>query len=116
MTRRGAGLHWSDVDLDAKRLVVRAALQRIKGEGLRMVETKTARGRRVVTMPAVCVAALRAHKVRQIQDRLLAGSRWVETDFVFTSGIDTPLDVEAAGRKLRTLLLDAGRPVRHPVP
>jgi hypothetical protein len=56
---------------------VGAALQRIKGEGLRMVETKTARGRRVVTLPDVCVAALRAHKVRQIQGRLVAGSRWV---------------------------------------
>jgi integrase len=110
--RRGEvlGLRWSDIDLDARRLAIGAALQRITGEGLRLVETKTARSRRVVTLPDVCVAALRAHRMRQLQDEQLAGSRWVETGFVFTSGIGTPLDTDSVGRKLRRLLLDAGLP------
>src|SRR5262249_43866993 len=79
-------------------------------EGLVLVETKTARSRRVVSLPDVCVAALRAHRVKQIQDKLLAGSRWIETGFVFTTGIGTPLDGETVGRRLRKLMVVAGLP------
>lgn len=72
-----------------------------------LVETKTARSRRVVNLPDMCVDALRLHRVRQIQDKLLAGSLWAETGFVFTTGIGTPLDVETVGRRLRRLLVAA---------
>ncbi len=108
--RRGEvlGLRWPDVDLDAKRLVVAAALQRVKGEGLLLVETKTARSRRVV--PEVCVSTLRAHRVRQIQDKLVAGSRWIEMGFVFTTGIGTPLEGETVARRLHKLLVEAELP------
>jgi integrase len=111
--RRGEvlGLRRVDVDLDRRRLTVGAALQRVPGRGLVLVETKTARSRRVITLPEVCMAALRAHRVRQIQDKLVAGSRWVETGFVFTTEIGTPLDGDAVGRRLRRLLLDAGLPL-----
>lgn len=110
--RRGEvlGLRWSDVDIQKKRLTIAAALQRVKGEGLVLVETKTARSRRMVSLPDVCVAALRSHRVRQIQDKLLAGSLWVETGFLFTTGIGTPLDGETVGRRLRKLMVAAGLP------
>lgn len=109
--RRGEvlGLRWSDVDIQKKQLTIAAALQRAKGEGLVLVE-KTARSRRTVSLPDVCVAALRSHRVRQIQDKLLAGSLWVETGFLFTTGIGTPLDGETVGRRLRKLMVAAGLP------
>lgn len=74
--RRGEplGLRWADADLEGRRLVVGAALQRISGCGPQLMETKTARGRRVVTLPRVCVRVLRTQRVRQVQDKLLAGA------------------------------------------
>ncbi|MBO0728543.1 MAG: site-specific integrase [Acidimicrobiaceae bacterium] len=110
--RRGEvlGLRWVDVDLDRRRLTIGAALQHVQGRGLVLVETKTARSRRVITLPEVCPAALRAHRIRQIQDKLAAGSRWVETGFVFTTEVGTALDGDAVGRRFRQLLRDAGLP------
>jgi integrase len=36
--------------------------------------------------------ALRAHRARQLQERLIAGSAWRDTGFVFTTRIGTPID------------------------
>ena len=69
------GLRWEDIDLDSGTLRVHHALQRVEGV-LRLVEPKTARSRRTIALPAIVVKALRAHRVRQLQERLLAGSRW----------------------------------------
>jgi integrase len=110
--RRGEvlGLRWQDVDLDVARLVVRGALQRVPGEGILRVETKTARSVRVVTLPGVCVGALRRRRVHQIQERFVAGRAWVESGYVLTSGVGSPLDGEAVTRALHRLLADAGLP------
>lgn len=85
------GLLWDDVDLDAGSLRVCHALQRVDGV-LTLVEPKTARSRRNIALPALVVKALRAHRARQLQERLLAGQRWEDTGFVFTTTIGTPLD------------------------
>lgn len=58
------GLHWKDVDLEAGILRVRAALQRVEGRGLQMVEAKTARSRRTIALLPQVVESLRAHKSR----------------------------------------------------
>ncbi|MGH7777425.1 MAG: tyrosine-type recombinase/integrase, partial [Candidatus Dormibacterales bacterium] len=36
--------------------------------------------------------ALREHRGRQLQERLVAGSRWQEFGLIFTTSIGTPLD------------------------
>lgn len=82
------GLRWQDVDLEHGTLTVRHALQRVKlepGQPARkvLVETKTARSRRTLALPAVVLSGLHEHRARQLEERLLAGSRWVETDLVF---------------------------------
>ena len=91
--RRGEalGLAWDDVDLDEGTLRVRLALQRIDGK-LQLVEPKTFRSRRRIPLPPSCIEALRAHRVRQVEERLLAGEQWQEHGFVFTSTIGTPLE------------------------
>jgi integrase len=38
------------------------------------------------------LSELLAHRRRQEEERKLAGSRWKDTDFVFTTGIGTPLE------------------------
>jgi len=73
-----------------------------------LVEPKTARSRRTVTMPAVVVSALRRHRVQQLQERLLAGSRWHEWGLVFTSTIGTPMEARNVSHRFQAILVAAG--------
>jgi integrase len=103
------GLRWEDVDLDARRLIVANALQRVNGK-LALVPPKTRRSRRTIELPDAAVTALRAHKVRQLEERLLAGARWRDSGHVFTSTIGTPLDGSSVTRAFQGLLVGAGLP------
>jgi integrase len=91
--RRGEalGLAWSDLDLDAGTLGVRRALKR---ERKRLVvgEVKTAGSRRTLNVPRPVVESLRTHRVRQLEERLVAGEGWTDSGLVFTTGIGTPID------------------------
>lgn len=103
------GLRWEDVDLDRATLRVRAQLQRIDGK-LRLTEPKSKRSRRLVSLPAFAVDALREHRVRQLQERLLAGSRWQDHGLVFPSTIGTPMDARNLVTQYHRLLEQAGLP------
>jgi integrase len=124
-------LRWRDIDLEMRTLRVRYALQRLKSTKLgikslviHLVETKTGKSRRTIELPAVTLAALAAHKVRQAEERDLCGSKWVTPqvhcegqlekvdDFVFTTIIGTPLDGRAVTKRFQRILKDAGIP-RH---
>ena len=83
-------MRWEDVDLDAGVLHIRHGLQRIEGK-LRLVEPKSPRARRTIVMPALVTESLRSHRVRQMEQRLLAGTEWEAGDFVFSTAIGRPL-------------------------
>jgi integrase len=105
------GLAWSDIGFVSSTLAVRHALQRVDGR-LILVEPKSVTSHRVVVMPAIVLDALRAHRTRQREDRLLAGSRWHDDErgLVFTTTIGTPMDGIAVTRRFQALLLAAGLP------
>ncbi len=103
------GLRWEDIDMDKCTLKVRYALQRIDGKP-RLVEPKTQKSRRTIFMPQVTVNALRAHRVPQIEERPVAGTRWKESGLVFTSTIGTSLDPRNAFRLFQEALQRAGLP------
>jgi integrase len=104
------GLHWRDVDLDAGQLQVRTSLQRYGGQWL-FAEPKTARSRRRITLPAVTVAALRAHRARQLAEIQQAGSAWVSYDLVFCGALGQPLHGTNLGwMRFHPLLKRAGLP------
>ena len=109
--RRGEaiGLRWADVDLDNGTLTVRAALQRIGGK-LQLVETKTDKSRRTIQLPKVAIAALKEHRIRQLEERLLAGSQWRDSGMVFTSTIGTPLEPRNVNRRFDQLIKKAEVP------
>ena len=104
------GLKWSDVDLDAAVLRVRRASQRIPHHGTQLVETKTARSRRTLAMPPIVIHALRAHRARQVVERLAAGDRWVDLDLVFPSDRGTLADGPNVTHRFHRLLKKAGLP------
>jgi integrase len=83
--RRGesCGLAWADVDLDAARLTVRQQIVQL-GWDTYEDKPKSDAGDREVALDAGTVAALRAHRRRQIAFRLQWGPEWVDSGKVFT--------------------------------
>jgi integrase len=103
------GPRWEDMDLAAGTLTVRHALQRIGGKPT-LVEPKTALSRRTIKVPSSAVAALKAQRVRQLEERLLAGDRWQDWGLVFASTIGTPLEPSNVCGRFHALLKTAGLP------
>lgn len=105
--RRGelAGLLWSAVDLKKGELAVLLTLSRVEGE-LILTDVKTERSRRRVPLPPHLVAALKAHRRQQLEERLEASSQWTESGAVFATEFGTAVDprnllrtVEIAAKK-----------------
>jgi integrase len=83
--------------------------QRVDGE-LKLVEPKSDRSLRTVALPDFAVRALRTHRRRQAEDKLLAGSSWKQTGYVFTTTIGTPLEGINVTRRFQRILKAAGLP------
>jgi integrase len=78
------GLRWADVDLEAGSLRVRQVVSLDRYTPF-LAEPKTARSRRVVALDAGTVAALRARRRQQLEERVSAGPAWEQTDLVFAT-------------------------------
>lgn len=83
--RRGEilGLGWSDVDLDAGQVSVRQTLITVNYE-LQFSTPKTAKGRRSIALDKGTVAALRAWKKQQLEERFAIGSAYQDNGLVFS--------------------------------
>ncbi|MCE7009271.1 site-specific integrase [Kibdelosporangium philippinense] len=83
--RRGeaCGLRWADVDLDGRTLTVATQLVQ---DGWEIEETgpKSASGARVVVLDTETVNVLRAHRTRQLSERMAWGPAWENSGRVFT--------------------------------
>jgi integrase len=82
-------LRWDDVDLNVGVVHVRHSLANVQGV-LTLQEPKTERSRRTVVLPDSVVAALRAHRKRQLKERMAAGPAWVDSGHVFATMIGQP--------------------------
>src|SRR5215510_3551282 len=105
-------LRWEDVDWESGVLRVRHSLQRINRK-LVLNEVKTKSSRRDLPLVDVVSTSLRAHRSRQLAERLVAGKDWQETGFVFTTTIGTPLDARNVVRTYHKALTDAGLELRR---
>lgn len=82
--RRGelAGLRWADLDLDAHRLRVAVTRLAVNNKVVDGTPKSRASGRSIALDPGT-VVALRAHRLRQTEERLAAGPAWVDCGLVF---------------------------------
>lgn len=115
------GLQWPNVNLETGEVAIRQQLQLVKKK-LVLLELKTEKSRRTLVLPAVCIAALKEHRTRQLERRLKAGARWVETGLVFTTyrtyqegkgehrQVGAGLEPRNVRRVLDALLKEAGLP------
>jgi integrase len=113
----GLGLRWSDIDLEAGTLRVSRALQWIRPQGQAsavpmLVEPKSRTSRRGVDLPAVALEAMRAHRMRWIDERLHLGDKWLnQWDLVFVGPMGEPLHPKTLWRDYRGVLKSAGLPL-----
>jgi integrase len=102
------GVKWSDLDGD--RLRVQRSLVRLKRGQWQLADPKTGRSR-VVSLPSVAVMALRRHRVKQAEERLLAGSKYEDHGLVFATHFGTPLSLRnTIARHYKPLLRRAALP------
>ena len=94
------GLKWSDVDFESGKLRVQRAVTRQKG-GIRIGETKTDTGMRVIVLPPSVLDMLRRRKTEAL-------SEWVF--YKFTNPCE-PMSPDAAYRKLKIILKNAELPL-----
>lgn len=84
--RRGEllALRWSDVDFENETLQVRRTVDFIPKYGYVENAPKTQAGKRILALPSLVMDALRAHRFRQLEQKLKAGAAWEGRDLVFT--------------------------------
>jgi len=123
------GLTWDAIDFDAPHakgegngvLEIRSALIReVKGgkQSLYLGPLKTSQSHRVLDIPLQVATALKAHRKRQAEHMMEAGTKWDRSsDLVFANDSGGPIDPSATRRRFRKLCALAGVPNpggRHP--
>lgn len=99
-------MQWADIDLDRGTLRVAGSLNRVGGHLVRS-EPKTAKSRRIVPLPGICVEAMVEHRLRQAEERAKA-VWWPDTDYVFTTKVGTPIEPRNLTRHFIALCTSAG--------
>jgi len=119
--RRGEllALRWKDVNVSTGTLQIRQTLVRItnhdaparKGRTqLLLQEPKTSHSRRTVPIPEECLAALKQHKARQAEEKLLLGQAYHDHGLVFCQADGKPIDPRNFLRSFDRLIAQAGLP------
>ncbi|MFD8386483.1 tyrosine-type recombinase/integrase [Streptomyces sp. NPDC059679] len=85
------GLRWDAVDLEKGELSVTRSLQRIKGE-LVSAQPKTRYSCRTIPLPPFVLDALRDRREQQHEEHASCGDEWLNTGYVFTTAVGSPMD------------------------
>jgi integrase len=122
------GLKWSDVDFKTQTLAIRRGRLRPQYEHgcagkcdrkfagycpqrIQMRpetdSTKSRAGRRFVGLPDSLCVLLKDHRAKQNEERLHAGSEWVDGDWVFATIIGAPINPRSDWGQWKKLLKDA---------
>ena len=106
--RRGEllGLRWEGIDLDGGSLRIVRTRVVVQGQVTESVP-KTAAGRRSVPLDSILVAELRAHRARQLEERLRAGRAWEDGGWVFTDELGHPIVPDTLSGRFDTLIARA---------
>ena len=103
-TEEARALRWEHVDFGdpAARPPVPASAavwRSVRAHG----DTKTEKSRRTLGLPQMAVDALRAHNMRQAEERLAAGGQWSDHDLVFSARTGGALDAANVRREFRAV-------------
>lgn len=107
-----AALRWEDVDLEDRAIAVKRTLTRVPG-GSAFTPPKTARGRRIIPLPAAAAATLQAHKDRQDIEKMWEPEKWQPLDLVFCNSLGKPLREDHVLLAFKKVTDKAGLPRRR---
>lgn len=112
--RRGelCALRWSD--FDGSLLTISKSRVKAGNEVLELNSTKGGtNGRRTVKVDTDTMELLKAHRKRQLQERMALGECWTDTGYVFVREDGLPIDVHTPTHLFRKLSNQAGlEPIR----
>jgi len=102
--RRGEllNLAWSDVDLEGRSVLIRGSASVV--DGRRIVGTTKGGGSRAVSIDALTVRVLQAHRARQAEERLVIESDWPDSDLVFRTAFGEPVFPDTPSQLLPKLI------------
>lgn len=115
--RRGEvlGLRWEDVDFERKtirivRTLITTEVQRRGAPGFAWGTPKTAKGRRTIALDETAVAALKAHRKRQREERLAAGPSYDDQGLVVCQADGSPVHPKTISYQFKKAGRAAGLP------
>lgn len=110
--RRGEliALRWQDVDLKQGTIQINRTAQVIRGKGVVWSEPKTAKSRRLIPLPEIAVEVLKAHRKRQLEQRLRLGDMYHDEDLVFARPDGSPYNGDHVSQHFAILVRRAGLP------
>lgn len=103
------GLKWGDIDLKAGTVRVERGLTEVGGVPT-WTDGKNARSRRTIPIDPTTAQHLGAHRRRQAEERLAAGSTWVDNDLLVASRTGTVVSPGNFDQTLERLVARAGVP------
>jgi integrase len=71
---------------------------------------KTKGSQRTIALTAPTIAALKAHRDRQVFERCKMGEFWPDTDLIVTTALGTPINPSSIKRELKALITRSGAP------
>jgi integrase len=110
--RRGEllGLRWDDVTMERSTLRVGRALVREGGRHT-LGETKTRRGRRQINLTPRTVSTLKAHRKKQLEEKIKLTGLYKDHGLIFATRVGTPINPEnLVNRSFKPLLERASLP------
>lgn len=98
--RRGEalGLNWSDIDFDTAIIQICRSSLYLPDKGIFEDDTKNRTSNRVIKLPQTVLTDLKLYRKYQMQNRLMMGDRWCESDRVFTTTEGLPLHPDTLSR------------------
>jgi integrase len=108
-----AGLLWDDINLKAGTITVNHGMRLDGGKPVIADELKTKGSHRTLSLPAVTLAAVKAHKTAQAVERL-AAREWADDRLVFATRVGSVLSPSNVRRELDRICTEAGVPAVNP--
>ena len=91
--RRGelVGLKWQDIDFENSTITVDREVLYSPGKGVYVSDTKTSTSHRIIKAPEYIMQMLKTYKAWQAGERLKAGDKWKDKDFIFCRYTGDPI-------------------------
>lgn len=98
--RRGEllGLEWKDIDFGNSTMQICRSSLYLPDKGIFEDETKNATSNRIIKLSQTAVNDLKAYKLWQMQQRMLIGDRWANSEKIFTTDEGKPLHPDTLSR------------------